>query len=277
MDQDPSKIKYQARIDLSNRNNSHTAVIELVEGLGRASLRVLEVGCSTGYMGAFLQGRGHTVTGVEPQPAAAAAAKRVLGEVFCGTLGDFVAAAPGTHFDVITLADVLEHIADPVAALRLCGELLAPGGHVVISVPNVTHGSVRAMMLDGRWDYQELGILDRTHLRFFSRRGLLECLGNAGMAVLELRRTLAPVSHGLDNIEPAIDSRLIDVVSACATDDDVETYQFVALLAARGEAEAAVLNRRWLDAALPRLGVPRWSSQILPGRWRAIAKLAATR
>lgn len=277
MDHDPSPIKYEAHVDLSNRNNSHTAVIELVGGLGRSALKILEVGCSSGYMGAVLRSRGHHVVGVEPSPAAAQAARSVLDDAFCGTLDEFAPTAARGHYDVITLADVLEHIADPVAALRLCGELLAPGGHIVISVPNVTHGSIRAMLLDGRWDYQGLGILDRTHLRFFSRRALLDCIGRAGFAVQELRRTLAPVLHGLEGVEPPIDPRVIDVVSACSTDDDVDTYQFVAMLAQRDASEVAAVNAQWVDKKLPRYDVPKWIDNVLPVRWRAIARLSLQR
>jgi len=277
MDPDTSPIKYESHIDLSNRNNSHTAVIELVQELRRGPLRVLEVGCSSGYMGAAIRAFGHHVVGVEPAQAAALVAQSVLDAAFCGTLQAFAQTAPRKHFDVITLADVLEHMADPAEALRLCQDLLAPGGHVVISVPNVTHGSLRAMLLDGRWEYQELGILDRTHLRFFSRRELLETFSRAGFVVRDLRRTLAPVTHGLEGLDPPIDSRVIELVSACARDDDVESYQFVASLQEREATGGVDVNAQWLTAKLPRFGAPPWHERMVPTRWRAIARLAAQR
>lgn len=254
MDSNELQIKYEARIDLGNHNNSHTAVIELVETLGRRPLRILEVGCSSGYMGAHLKSLGHTVAGVEPSPAAAQAARAVLDDVHCGTLESFMQSWNGERFDVVTLSDVIEHIADTGEALAVCTSLLVPEGRIAISVPNVTHGSVRAMLLQGRWDYRDFGILDRTHLRFFSRSGLIDALDASAMGILELRRTTQPVRTVLDQTHPDIDRRLSEIVQVCGRgDDDLETFQFIGLLAPQSSSDAAAaMNTRWRQAALPR-------------------------
>src|SRR5205823_7166679 len=96
-------------------------------------------------------------------------------------------------FDAIVCADVLEHLRDPAAALAAVRHALAPDGEVVISIPNVAHLWVRLSLLAGRFDYAERGILDRTHLRFFTRRTLLALLARAGLAVDELRVTPVPL------------------------------------------------------------------------------------
>ena len=86
-------------------------------------------------------------------------------------------------FDVVVFADVLEHLVDPAAALELARSLLAPGGCVVASVPNVAHWSVRLDLLRGRFDYRELGIMDATHLRWFTAENLKRVFRSAGLEV----------------------------------------------------------------------------------------------
>src|SRR5204862_595399 len=79
----------------------------------------------------------------------------------------------GRHFDVVVLADVLEHVLRPVDVLRtIVSRCLKEGGHLVLSIPNVAHGSVRLALLLGDFDRTDTGILDRTHLQFFTRRSL---------------------------------------------------------------------------------------------------------
>ena len=147
-DADPA-IKYQAEIDLARRNSSHTLLHELAVSSGRSVLSILEVGCSSGYLGASLVAKGHRVTGIEPDPVAADAAAGVLHAVWRGGLEDFLDAHPDARFDVLLLGDVLEHMLDPAATLRRALRQLAPDGSVAISLPNVAHGAVRAMLLQG--------------------------------------------------------------------------------------------------------------------------------
>jgi glycosyltransferase involved in cell wall biosynthesis/2-polyprenyl-3-methyl-5-hydroxy-6-metoxy-1,4-benzoquinol methylase len=180
-------MKYIAKIDLSNKNNSHTLAYELIQGFsGGMPLKVLEVGCSSGYFGSALREIGHVVWGVEPSHDAAEAAKDILDKVFEGVLQDFFKEYPNERFNIIVFGDVLEHISNPGETLILCKSHLEADGRIVASVPNVAHISVRAMLLEGRWDYKELGILDRTHLRFFTRSSLIELFSHSAYQVLRL-------------------------------------------------------------------------------------------
>src|SRR5262249_11276316 len=97
----------------------------------------------------------------------------------------------GDRFDAIVYADVLEHLADPLRVLRELNASLAPGGQVVISIPNVAHLWVRLSLLAGRFEYRDRGILDRDHLRFFTQRSLQSLLTAAGLAIV--RQTVTPV------------------------------------------------------------------------------------
>ena len=84
---------------------------------------------------------------------------------------DLDAALEGQRFDFVLLLDVLEHLRDPLAVLERLRDRVAPGGRVIASIPNVTHGAVRLSLMSGAFTYTETGLLDRTHLRFFDRRG----------------------------------------------------------------------------------------------------------
>jgi 2-polyprenyl-3-methyl-5-hydroxy-6-metoxy-1,4-benzoquinol methylase len=93
----------------------------------------------------------------------------------------------------VVFADVLEHLPDPVRVLRNVHSLLNPGARVVISVPNVAHLSVRAQLFFGRFQYSTRGILDRTHLRFFTRRTALELLTESGFTIQHTTASAVPL------------------------------------------------------------------------------------
>lgn len=152
---------------------------------------VVDVGCGAGAMGAALKSErpGIEVRGIEPNADAASRARAVL---------DDVAVAPGERAmppswptpDCVVLADVLEHMVDPWGALRDWRSRLAPGGSVVVSLPNVGHWSVVEALSTGRWDYADDGLLDRTHLRFFTRATAVEMLEEAGFEIVGMFRAI---------------------------------------------------------------------------------------
>jgi 2-polyprenyl-3-methyl-5-hydroxy-6-metoxy-1,4-benzoquinol methylase len=166
---------------------------EVAELVGAPGKRVLEIGCAAGAMGASLLARGASeVVGVERHPAAVKLARTRLTAVYRLDLDDFPQLPyPNGYFDCITFSDVLEHLVEPEALLAHLMRYLAPDGTVVISLPNVRHESVAlSLLVGGEWEYQDLGILDRTHLRFFTRNGLMAWLERAG---LELDRPMNAV------------------------------------------------------------------------------------
>lgn len=220
-------VKYDFKVDLANPNNSHSVLHRLVDEIAATPMSILEVGCSSGYVGATFTAKGHRVTGVEPDPAAADAARAVLDEVFTGGIGDFLDAAEGRRFDALLFGDVLEHLADPAATLRRCAQLLAPDGRVGISLPCATHGSIRAMLLGGRWDYGDYGLLDRTHLRFFSRQGAMELLAAAGLQAERVVAVLQPIDAVVREYGMPVRPEAIAAVEALADDEDLMTFQFV--------------------------------------------------
>ena len=191
----------------------------------RSARRILDVGCAAGALGQALKARQDCeVTGVETVPDAAEAARAVLDRVHLGDIALVASSLPQSYFDCIVLADVLEHLVDPARVLAALRPLLAPGGQFILSIPNVRHWSVVRALLEGRWDYAEAGLLDRTHLRFFTRATIEELLRDVGLEpVLAGTTTL-----GGDGVPPAVVSALraagLDVRTLA---DESRTYQFL--------------------------------------------------
>jgi 2-polyprenyl-3-methyl-5-hydroxy-6-metoxy-1,4-benzoquinol methylase len=269
--------RYDTDVDLSNRNNSHTLMVELVGG----TKRVLDVGCATGYLAEALGERGCTVWAVESDAEAAEEARPHVEHLVLGDVEsmDFLGAFGDQRFDVIVFGDVLEHLRDPLAVLRNARRLLADRGSIVASIPNIAHGSVRLALLAGRFDYQDLGLLDSTHVRFFTRSSVEGMFRDAGLVPIDVRRTTAGF---FDTPVPVRESEFApEVVDAVRADPESATYQFV-LRAVPDDADAAVAKLR-ADAEAQRaqiaslqgeLSVARATVQDLQGRAEQAEKRA---
>ena len=153
----------------------------------RRNATILDVGCGYATTSECLQKLGNRVTGIESSDQAVAVAQQRIGEVIAADLQnlDRVAAAIGEkRFDTIIFADVLEHLSWPAEILKRYASFLAPGGTVIVSLPNVGLWSVRLALMAGRFNYADTGVLDRTHLRFFTRRTARELIEEAGLAIV---------------------------------------------------------------------------------------------
>ena len=173
-----------------DKYSSHSVILALL-GKGRGQ-RLLDVGAAQGDMAQLLTRQGYDVTAVEGDPTLAAMARGKCREVIVADLDQPV---PDLHgpFDVVLYADVLEHLKDPQRALRDINQQLKPGGTVLVSVPNIAHLWVRLRLLRGKFDYMDRGILDRTHMRFFTHKSFKALLGDAGLDLVELTATPVPL------------------------------------------------------------------------------------
>jgi SAM-dependent methyltransferase len=175
---------------------THQAIVSLV----RRQAKVLDVGCADGSLGSVIQrDRGALVVGLEHDPVAGALARTRLGWVVVGDIRDpAIRAEATTHgpYDQIVLGDVLEHTTEPDLVLRDLTALLATGGGFVISVPNILTLRARIRMLMGIWRYEDAGIFDRTHLRFFSIASARALLDAAGLDIRQ-EIVVGPLSHRL--------------------------------------------------------------------------------
>ena len=192
--------------------------------------RVLEVGCATGYMSDHLSRRGNRVTGVDIDEEAAQEARLHCEEVIVADLdsrplGELLG---GKQYDVAVFGDVLEHLRDPWRVLRDTRPFLSPDGFVVISIPNVAHGNVRLSLLRGAFDYAPLGLLDDTHLRFFTLRSVRELCLRAGYHIDAIERVKIPLFFETD-VFPQVDERDfgLDVIDDVRRDPEHDTLQFV--------------------------------------------------
>lgn len=170
--------------------SSHYWALRRLSGQVSAK-RVLDIGAGGGGIGrAILPERPAQLVAVEIDPRAQTALRQTYGEVH-----DSIEPLVGRQFDVIILLDVLEHMSDPFGFLRQVEGLLAPGGRIAISVPNVAHWSVRfSLFFCGRFEYRSRGILDRTHLQFFSRRRFRElCTSLPSCTIESLNASIEPV------------------------------------------------------------------------------------
>jgi 2-polyprenyl-3-methyl-5-hydroxy-6-metoxy-1,4-benzoquinol methylase len=179
-------------------------LLQMIPGEPR---RVLDVGCFCGGTGRWLKRRYPKcrVSGVEMLEKAAAMAAEVYDRVLVGKLEDFDLPSEGIEagsLDAIIAADVLEHVFNPWQALLRLRPLLAPGGALYVSLPNVRNLRVLSELAQGKFHYEGSGILDVTHVRFFTRASAIEMLEQTGFAVTDMRinpdQAVAPQFEGQD-------------------------------------------------------------------------------
>jgi len=225
---------YREPVDPTAANNPHSYALQMT-GSGQ---RVLEVGCSVGHVTEHLVAAGNTVVGVEIDPDAAAAARDFADRVHVIDLDvSLLTEVERDEFDVIVFGDVLEHLRRPERALVDACSLLASGGRVIISVPNVAHIDVRLMLLEGRWEYQSTGLMDATHLRWFTKASLRELLRDVGLVAIRLERVRIG-RYGSD-IEFDLARSRTDALAFIEADPEAYTFQYV--VEAIRAAEAAGL------------------------------------
>lgn len=149
--------------------------------------KILEIGCGAGQFAAQLRSPKREVWGAEIDPAAASAAEQLLDRVLCGDIDTLIQKLPIAYFDCIIFNDVLEHLVDPYSLLSCLRSILIPGGVVVASIPNVRYFfNIRELLVDRQWRYRNYGILDRTHLRFFTKYSIADMFADAGYYICKI-------------------------------------------------------------------------------------------
>ncbi len=226
--------RYSYDVDLNDLNTSHSLAVLAV----RPGSRVLDIGAADGSVARLLIERGCRVWGVEIDEQAAANLATYCERVVTGDVEqiDLTRALGDTRFDVVLLLDVLEHLRDPLEVLRRVVHLLGPGGRIIASIPNVTHGAVRLNLLRGHFTYTSTGLLDRTHLRFFDRAAVDALFKAAGLDILDRLR----VTRGLTETEIPIDLATFspDVIQDVERDPESRTFQFVIVATVNDGARA---------------------------------------
>jgi len=218
--------RYVSEIDFDDPDSVYVREIEMIG----SDKRVIDFGCSTGFVARELKKRGCTVTGVEADEEAAREAEANCDRVIVADLDmlDVREALGGAEFDVALFGDVIEHLKNPGRLLADVRGLLAPGGYIVLSVPNVAHASIRLALLKGRFDYEDTGIIDDTHLKYYTRSSIGDFLESCGYMVEVMDWTEQKVSA--EQLHEALDplglANLTEVVKAFSEWEAV-AFQFV--------------------------------------------------
>jgi len=195
---------------------------------------VLDVGCATGRLGQYLQqNTSCSVDGIEINAEAAAQARMHYRSIYAIDLDQPSQLDQlSRRYDVIILADVLEHLRYPQEVLQALVGRLAPGGRFLVSLPNVAHVAVAANLLRGRFPYQEQGLLDRTHLRFFTRDSAFELFQACGLPNVALRSRVVVGAQGTELNQVFSSGLLPEEAAALARMPEGSTYQFIFEVAA---------------------------------------------
>lgn len=176
-------------------DDAHSLLMRLIP----PGSRVLELGCASGYLSGYMeQALGCRVTGLEFDPAAAAIAAERCSEVHAVDLDapdSLTPAHASAPYDLLLAAAVLEHLKYPERLLREVQALLKPDARVIVSLPNIAHWGVRLRLLAGRFDYSDYGIMDRTHLHFYTAKTGRALLEDSGYQV----ETLVIAGSGIQN------------------------------------------------------------------------------
>ena len=253
---------YDFDIDLKV-DSTHTTVVRLVG----SNQRVLELGPATGYMSKAFHEQGCSIVGIEIDPGMAQLASKYCERMIVGDLDsiDLDRELESERFDVIVAADVLEHLKNPLDVLRRLRRFLADDkAFFVISLPNIAHGSVRLALLEGHFSYTDAGLLDRTHLRFFTKASMEELFDEADLAIVEASRR----NLNIDASEVVYDSGGIsdDIIRAIEDDPDAHTYQFVFKAIPLDWPGMREVQRRLRDQALAldtaRLSLARLENEV---------------
>lgn len=225
---------YPLLVNLSETDLDDNSSLKKMLSLIGKNKRVIDFGCATGYFARLLTNRGCEVIGVEVNSKAAKVAENYCDEVIVSDL-DFVSLndilsnqISKEKFDIAIFGDILEHLRNPWKVLEETRNILKAQGYVIASIPNIAHGAIRLALLTGNFEYQPLGILDNTHLRFFTRETVEKLFEDSGYLIDVIQRTKLPIYSNSDLI-PAIDKNNFDnnITNHIEQDEDADTLQFV--------------------------------------------------
>ncbi len=197
--------------------------------LVRSGSEILDLGCGTGVLATYLTDEcGCWVDGIEFNPTAAQVGQLTFRSLWIADLNytDPATLVGAARYDAIICADILEHLIAPAALLNRIGDLLKPNGQLLLSVPNIAHAGLIAELLNGEWRYRQEGLLDDTHLRFFTRNSLMQLLNEGGWKICNWDRVIVPIEDSefspllLDNFAAPVRDYLLN-------NADADTYQFI--------------------------------------------------
>lgn len=194
---------------LREKNSSFGLIDKLITNKPK---KILDVGCSSGYFGKYLKDKYKAIVwGIEIDKQDALNAKKTLDEVITKNLENcqnWKNEFGNNKFDLIICADIIEHLIDPWKFVKKLKQLLTPTGSIIFSIPNVGHYTIKLSLLNNQWRYQNTGLMDKTHLRFFTYQHVIKLIEDADLFIQKIKFTTSEIpkvdllklikSHGLD-------------------------------------------------------------------------------
>lgn len=208
-----------------NQFETHKLVYDLIH----PHQNILDLGCATGYFAKELKKKKCRIWGVEKNPKAAEIAKQYCEYVYTTDLENEKSVFfRKSFFDIVLLLDVIEHLTQPEVVLKLAKKHLRPKGQIIISTPNIAHASMRYQLLKGSFKYKIEGILDMTHLHFYTRETFKQFLAENDLALRQIiysnGMTKVPFfSKITDRLSPKMQHRIVQ------TWPTLFAYQFIAI------------------------------------------------
>lgn len=194
---------------------------------------ILDIGAGSGVLArALLQsGKKVSIDAIEPNPYAARIASPLYREMLCGYVQEFYAEIAAKNYDVIILADVVEHIPDPFSMLKNLLDNLNPHTKLLISIPNVSFGGVRIALLNGKFTYTDSGLLEKTHLRFFTRRTADQMFERLQL-ITEKTWSLERSFYRTEFSRADLSTSFLNILRLCLI-SDARAYQYLYLVSKR--------------------------------------------
>lgn len=187
---------------------------EMLKYLPENAKKILDIGCGNGAFASLVkQKNGAEVWGIELMEDEAKVAVDVLDKVFVGNCEKHIGGLPENYFDVIYMNDVLEHLVDPYSVLEILKSKLAPNGVVISSIPNVRFFRTFSKVLFSKdWKYDEYGVMDKTHLRFFTGKSIKRMYEELGYSILthegiNVTRSIKPILFNIPFLFTQMDIR----------------------------------------------------------------------
>lgn len=222
-------MNYDYKVDIAQKNNAHTQCINLI----KSSSMVLDLGCAVGAIGEYLnKSKNCMVIGVDylEEFVNIAKSKECYSEVHQLDLNNEISKLEKYKgcFDFILAADVIEHLYNPQKFLEGILPLLKDSGSIVLSIPNIAHASIKLNLMQNKFDYTSMGLLDNTHIRFFTRKSIIELCNSTGLQIKECEFVYATYSTYYENVDIYKFSPLI--LKHIAKSDESFVYQYVLCL-----------------------------------------------
>jgi 2-polyprenyl-3-methyl-5-hydroxy-6-metoxy-1,4-benzoquinol methylase len=186
--------------------------------------KILDIGAGSGLIGKIIQqsNRDIIIDGIEPSEAATDIAKKYYRNFYAGYCQDFWSEIENNEYDYVVLADVIEHIIDPQEFLTDLLKHLKKDCKIIFSVPNVAFGAIRISLLNGDFDYVDSGLLEKTHLRFFTKKSLINMLGSININI----ELLGYLQRSIHKTEVPLEQYITRIPRKISNDSLFYTYQF---------------------------------------------------